>query len=433
MTSPDTEFISILGASGSPEAPSRVSARSLPEVLPVLGLSDIVIFPGMIAPLLVETPQSTKLIDDVVAGDRLLGVVLQRKPEAENPTPDEMHDVGCAARLLKMLKFPDNTVRVLVEGLWRIRLKEYTNPSPYLSARFELMKDITEDSVELTAMMRNAQGQFQEIIRLSPALSEQVKIAALNTEDPGHFTHLIAVNLNLSLEERQKLLETTSVKERLTFLLPMLNREHEVLALSSKIQTEVATSISKTQRDFFLREQLRAIQRELGETDPNSGDLKAIRDKIDATPLPAEAKKVAVQELDRLQQMPPAAAEYAVTRHYLDWILSLPWTKETEDKIDLVEAERILSEQHFGLMKVKDRLLEFLAVIKRRKQIKGPILCLVGPPGVGKTSLGRSMADALGRKFARISLGGMRDEAEIRGHRRTYVGAMPGRIIQTLR
>jgi ATP-dependent Lon protease len=433
MTSPDTEFISILGAAGTPEAPARVSAHSLPQVLPILGLSDIVIFPGMVAPLLVETPQSTKLIDDVVAGDRLLGVALQRKPEAENPTPEEMHEVGCAARLLKMLKFPDNTVRVLVEGLWRIRVKEYTESSPYLCAKFELMKDITEDSVELTAMMRNAQGQFQEIIKLSPALSEQVKIAALNTEDPGHFTDLIAVNLNLSLEERQKLLETTSVRERLTFLLPMLNREHEVLTLSSKIQSEVATSISKTQRDFFLREQLRAIQRELGETDTNYGEIRTLQDKIEQTALPAEARKTAEQELERLQQIPPAAAEYAVTRHYLDWILSLPWEKVTEDKIDLKAAERILNEQHFGLTRVKDRLIEFLAVIKRRKQIKGPILCLVGPPGVGKTSLGRSVADALGRKFARISLGGMRDEAEIRGHRRTYVGALPGRIIQTLR
>ena len=433
MTSPDTEFISILGAAGNPEAPARVSAHSLPDVLPILGLSDIVIFPGMVAPLLVETPQSTKLIDDVVAGERLLGVVLQRKPEAENPTAEEMHEVGCAARLLKMLKFPDNTVRVLVEGLWRVRIKEYTSTEPYLNAKFELMKDSTEDSVELTAMMRNAQGQFQEIIKLSPALSEQVKIAALNTEDPGHFTDLIAVNLNLNLEERQKLLETTSVKERLQFLLPMLNREHEVLTLSSKIQTEVATSISKTQRDFFLREQLRAIQRELGETDSNSTELNMLQDRIARTPLPPEAKQTATQELDRLQQIPPAAAEYAVTRHYLDWILDLPWEKETEDKLDLKEAERILNEQHFGLTKVKDRLLEFLAVIKRRKEIKGPILCLVGPPGVGKTSLGRSVADALGRKFARIALGGMRDEAEIRGHRRTYVGALPGRIIQTLK
>ncbi len=433
MTSPDTEFISILGAAGNPEAPARVSAHSLPDVLPILGLSDIVIFPGMVAPLLVETPQSTKLIDDVVSSERLLGVALQRKPDSENPTPEEMHDVGCAARLLKMLKFPDNTVRVLVEGLWRIRITEYTGSEPYLNAKFELLKDIKEDSVELTAMMRNAQGQFQDIIKLSPALSEQVKIAALNTEDPGHFTDLIAVNLNLTLEERQKLLETTSVKERLTFLLPMLNREHEVLTLSSKIQTEVATSISKTQRDFFLREQLRAIQRELGETDANSVELNQLQDRIARTPLPPEAKQTATQELDRLQQIPPAAAEYAVTRHYLDWILDLPWEKETEDKLDLKEAERILNEQHFGLTKVKDRLLEFLAVIKRRKQIKGPILCLVGPPGVGKTSLGRSVADALGRKFARIALGGMRDEAEIRGHRRTYVGALPGRIIQTLK
>jgi ATP-dependent Lon protease len=433
MTSPDTEFISILGASGSPEAPQKVSARSLPEVLPILGLSDIVIFPGMVAPLLVETAQSTKLIDDVVGGDRLLGVVLQRNAEAENPLPHEMHEVGCAARVLKMLKFPDNTVRVLVEGLWRIRIREYTGTEPYLCAKFDLLQDVTENSVELTAMMRNAQSQFQEIIKLSPALSEQIKIAALNTEDPGHFADLIAVNLNLDLAERQKLLETSSVKERLTRLLPMLNREHEVLTLSSKIQTEVATSISKTQRDFFLREQMRAIQRELGETDPNASEIRTLREKIEQTPLPDEAKQVANQELERLQQMPPAAAEYGVTRHYLDWILNLPWTKETEDKIDLKAAEKILNEQHFGLTKVKDRLLEFLAVIKRRRQIKGPILCLVGPPGVGKTSLGRSVADALGRKFARIALGGMRDEAEIRGHRRTYVGALPGRIIQTLR
>src|SRR5947209_4674254 len=300
MTAPDTEFISILGASGNPETPARVSSSSLPELLPILGLSDIVIFPGMVVPLLVETAQSTKLIDDVVGGDRLLGVVLQRNAEAENPLPHEMHEVGCAARVLKMLKFPDNTVRVLVEGLWRVRITDYPSTDPYLCAKFELIKDIVEDSVELTAMMRNAQSQFQEIIKLSPALSEQIKIAALNTEDPGHFTDLVAVNLNLGLEERQKLLETSSVKERLTRLLPMLNREHEVLTLSSKIQTEVATSISKTQRDFFLREHMRAIQRELGDSDPMAGEARALREKIDATPMPAEAKKVANQELERL-------------------------------------------------------------------------------------------------------------------------------------
>ena len=432
-TSADTEFISILGAEGNSEAPPRVSSRSLPDVLAVLGLSDIVIFPGMVAPLLVETPQSTKLIDEVVGGDRLLGVALQRNPEAENPRPDEMYEVGCAARVLKMLKFPDNTVRVLVEGLWRIRIKDYTKTDPYLCAKFELMRDVAEGSVELTAMMRNAQSQFREIIKLSPALSEQIKIAALNTENPGHFADLVAVNLNLELAERQKLLEISSVRDRLVRLLPMLSREQEVLTLSSKIQSEVATSISKTQRDFFLREQMRAIQRELGEADTSAGEIRALREKIEKTALPVEAKQVASQEVDRLQQMSPAAAEYALTRNYVDWILALPWENETEDKLDLAEAERILNAQHFGLMKVKDRLIEYLAVIKRKRQLKGPILCLVGPPGVGKTSLGRSVAEALGRKFARISLGGMRDEAEIRGHRRTYVGALPGRIIQTLR
>jgi len=433
MNAPDTEFVSVLGASGKPDAPPKISARQLPETLPILGLSDIVIFPGMVAPLLVEASPSLKLIDDVVSGDRLLGVALQRNPEAENPKPGEMYQYGCATRLLKMLKFPDNTVRVLVEGLWRIRIKDYTKTEPYLTAKFELLKDEKEESVEITAMMRNAQGQFQEIVKLSPALSEQVKIAALNTEDPGHFTDLVAVNLNLSLEERQTLIETASVRDRLTKILPMLKREHEVLTLSSKIQTEVATSISKTQRDFFLREQLRAIQRELGEGDINAGEMKTLRDKVEKTPMPEDARKVASQELEKLQQTPPAAAEYSVIRHYLDWIVALPWEKQTEDKLDLKEAERILNEQHFGLHKVKDRLLEFLAVIKRRKEIKGPILCLVGPPGVGKTSLGKSVADSLGRKFARIALGGMRDEAEIRGHRRTYVGAMPGRIIEALR
>lgn len=433
MTAPDTEFVSILGSAGSAEPPPRISARSLPETLPVLGLSDVVIFPGAVAPLLVETAPSIRLIDDVVGGDRLMGVVLQRRPEVADPLPEDLYEIGCVVRLAKMVKFPDNTARVLVEGLWRIRFNDYTAKSPYLTAKFDLLRDEKEDSIEVTAMMRNAQSQFQEIIKLSPALSEQVKIAALNTEDPGHFADLIAANLNLNLEDRQKLLETVSVRERLTRLLPMLNREHEVLNLSSKIQTDVATSIAKTQRDFFLREQMRAIQRELGETEPNSGEIKSLREKIEETPMPADVKKVATTELERLQQTPPAAAEYAVSRNYLDWIIALPWEKQTEDKLDLSEAARILNEQHFGLKKVKDRLLEFLAVIKRKKAIKGPILCLVGPPGVGKTSLGKSVADALGRKFARISLGGMRDEAEIRGHRRTYVGALPGRILQTLR
>jgi ATP-dependent Lon protease len=433
MTSPETEFVSILGNSEKPESSAHISSRSLPDNLPILGMSDIVIFPGAVVPLLVETGPSLRLIDDIVAGDRLFAAVLQRKPEVVEPAPEDLYEVGCVSRLSKMVKFPDGTARVLVEGLWRIRIKQYAPPAPYLRAGYELLRDETEDSIELQAMLRNAHKQFEDIAKMSTALSDQVKIATLNTEHPGHFADLIAANLNLSLEDRQKLLETVSVRERLQKLLPMLNREQEVLTLSSKIQNNVASSIAKTQRDFFLREQIRAIQRELGEGESGTNETKLLREKIEQTPMPDEARKAAEQELERLQQTPPAAAEYAVGRNYLDWILNMPWEKSTEDILDLKAAERILDEQHFGLAKVKDRLIEFIAVIKRRKQIKGPILCLVGPPGVGKTSLGKSVADALGRKFARISLGGMRDEAEIRGHRRTYVGAMPGRIIQTLR
>ena len=433
MSSTETEFVSILGAADKTAPPPRISSRSLPETLPILGLSDIVIFPGAVVPLLVETGSSLKLIDDIVAGDRLFGAVLQRKPEIAEPVPEELYEVGSVARVAKMVKFPDGTARVLVEGLWRIRIKTYSPPAPYLRASYELLHDETEDSIELHAMLRNAHRQFEEIAKNSPAFSDHVRIAALNTEHPGHFADLIAANLNMDLEERQKLLEIVSVRERLQKLLPMLNREQEVLNLSSKIQNDVASSIAKTQRDFFLREQMRAIQRELGEGDQGSNEIKTLREKVDQTPMPEEAHKAALQELDRLAQTPPAAAEYGISRNYLDWILALPWEKATDDKLDLKAAEKILNEQHFGLEKIKDRLLEFIAVIKRRKQIKGPILCLVGPPGVGKTSLGKSVADALGRKFARISLGGIRDEAEIRGHRRTYVGAMPGRIIQTLR
>ncbi|MDE3068786.1 MAG: endopeptidase La [Verrucomicrobiota bacterium] len=433
MTTPETEFVSILDAAEKSDAAPRISSRSLPDTLPILGLSDIVIFPGSVLPLLVETGPSLRLIDDAVAGDRLLGAVLQRRAEVVDPRPEDLYAVGCVVRLAKMVKLPDGPARVLVEGLWRIRIRDYLTPAPYLRAHYELLRDETEDSIELQAMLRSAHRQFEEIARMSTALPDQVKITALNTEHPGHFADLIAANLNLSLELRQELLETVSVRERLQKLLPLLNREQEVLTLSSKIQSDVASSIAKSQRDFFLREQIRAIQRELGEGEQGSPETKSLRERIEQAPLPEEARKTALQELERLQQTPPAAAEYAVSRNYLDWILNLPWARETDDKLDLKAAARILNEQHFGLEKIKERLLEFLAVIKRRKQIKGPILCLVGPPGVGKTSLGKSVADSLGRKFARISLGGMRDEAEIRGHRRTYVGSLPGRILQTLR
>jgi ATP-dependent Lon protease len=435
MTSPDTEIIRILGAtSGKGESPPpKPASKALPSSLPILGLADIVIFPGMVAPLLVDTPQSVRLVDDVVEGDRLLGLVLQRRPDLENPTPEDLWEHGCAARVLKMLKFPDNTVRILVEGFWRVRIKEYESETPYLRAKFEVLDEIIHPSVELTALARHAHSQFQEIIKLTPTLPDQIKVAALNTEEPGTFADLIAANLNISLEKRQELLQTNDVKLRLERLLPLMDQELEVLQISSKIQNEVTTSMAKSQRDFYLREQIRAIQRELGEEDPATTEINALRDQLEKEPLPGEAQKVVRKELDRLQQMSPAVAEYALTRNYIDWLVNLPWLKVTSDTLDIDSAAHILNEQHYGLEKVKERLLEFIAVIKLKKNLKGPILCLVGPPGVGKTSLGHSIADALGRKFARITLGGLRDEAEIRGHRRTYVGSMPGRIIQTLR
>ncbi len=439
MSSPDTEIIRILGASPEQEGAEiaiqqqRPPPKALPAALPILGLSDIVIFPGMVAPLLVDTAQSIRLIDDVVEGERLLGLVLQKKADADNPLPEDLYEYGCGARVLKMLKFPDNTVRVLVEGLWRVRIKEYDSQTPYLRAKIEVLQDVTANSVEITALARNAHRQFQEIIKLTPTLPDQVKIAALNTEAGGTLSDLISANLNLSLLERQKLLETSAVKERLERLQPLLNRELEVLTLSSKIQNEVASTMAKSQRDFFLREQIRAIQRELGEGDPVATEVNNLRALIEKESLPEDIQKVALKEVERLSQMNPSVAEYQITRTYLDWILGLPWSKSTADTIDIEAAGRILDEQHYGLEKVKERLLDFIAVIKLKKNLKGPILCLVGPPGVGKTSLGKSVADALGRKFARIALGGMRDEAEIRGHRRTYVGALPGRIIQTLR
>ncbi len=435
--SSDTEFIRILGAASDQDPGDSPAARpppkALPETLPILGLADIVIFPGMVAPLLVDTAQSIRLIDDVVEGDRLLGLVLQKKAEIDNPLPEDLFEYGCGARVLKMLKFPDNTVRVLVEGLWRIRIKEYETHSPYLKARIELLKDVTAESVQFAALLRNTHRQFQEIIKLNPTLPDQVKIAALNTEASGNLTDLISANLNLSLEERQRLLEQTDVQDRLNRLQPLLNRELEVATLTSKIQNDVASTMAKSQRDFFLREQIRAIQRELGEADPTTTEINSLREQVEKKSLPEEVRKAAFKELERLGQMSPAVAEYTIARTYLDWLIALPWNQTSEDTIEIEDAARILDEQHFGLEKVKERLLDFIAVIKLKKDLKGPLLCLVGPPGVGKTSLGKSVADALGRKFGRIALGGIRDEAEIRGHRRTYVGAMPGRIIQTLR
>jgi ATP-dependent Lon protease len=412
----------------------------LPAQLPILPMSDVVVFPHMVAPLLVSNAQSIRLIDDVVAGHRLLGVTWQTDPDVDEPRGDQLHPFGCVARVVRMLKFPDDSVRVLIQGLKRMRIVRMETETPYLQAHIAPVDDEQDESLELSALARNAANQFQEIISLSPSLPDELKVALINIDDPGKLADVIAANLNIPLHEKQRLLEAVHVKVRLTLLTNLLNREIEVLHLGSEIQSKVNLALTKSQREYFLREQLKAIQKELGEGGEQGSEIKELRDKIDKAQMPAEAQKVAIKEVDRLVTMTPAAAEYTVARSYLDWLIALPWSKSTEDKLDIIQAKRILDDDHYDLEPVKKRILEYLSVLKLRSNGsteaavgKGPILCFVGPPGVGKTSLGRSIARALGRKFIRISLGGVRDEAEIRGHRRTYIGALPGRVIQGLR
>jgi ATP-dependent Lon protease len=412
----------------------------IPSQLPILPLSDVVVFPHMVAPLLVSSAQSIRLIDDVVAGSRLVGVTLQKDPEQEHPHAQDLHEFGCVARVTRMLKFPDESVRVLIQGLKRMKIVRIESEEPYLVGRIAPLEDQVDASIELSALARNAANQFQEIINLSPSMSDELKIAVLNIEDPGKLADLIAASLNISLQEKQRLLETYNVKARFGLLASLLNRELEVMQLGSEIQSKVSSALSKSQREYFLREQLKAIQKELGEGGEHGGEIKELRDKIDKANMPAEVKKVAIREVERLATIPAAAAEYPMARSYLDWLIAVPWSKSTEDKLDIARAKRILDEDHYDLENVKKRILEYLSVLKLKSNAsgtvgpgKGPILCFVGPPGVGKTSLGMSIARALGRKFIRISLGGVRDEAEIRGHRRTYIGALPGRIIQGIR
>jgi ATP-dependent Lon protease len=435
MSGPDTEFISFVKATAmagrADDAPP--TAAALPDALPVLGLSDIVIYPGSVSPLLVDSAASVQLVDDVVAGDRLLVLALQKRPDVMDPGPDDVYGVGCAARVLKLLKFPDETARILVEGLQRVRLTSFPAPAPYLRATVSAITELPDNTIETTALARNVQQRFREVVKLSPALADHVKLASLNTFEPVRLADLVAANLNLNLEEKQQLLESESVRDRLTRLLPLLGREIELASLGSKIQNEVSTAMSRSQREYFLREQIRAIQRELGESDPAQAEAERLRREIVANDLPDDARTLALREVERLAGIPQAVAEHTVIRNHLDWLIHLPWHAATPDKLDLEEARRLLDRQHFGLAKVKDRLLEYLAVIKLKPDSPAPILCLAGPPGVGKTSLGRSLAEAMGRKFARIALGGLRDEAEIRGHRRTYVGALPGRILQSIR
>ena len=405
----------------------------LPDALPILPLRETVTYPDTLTPLAVGQERSIKLVNDVLSGDRMLAMVASKDPELDAPAPDDLYRVGVVGTVARMMKIPDGTLRILAQGSTRIRILDYVSEQPYLVARIEEMPDVIEASTELEALTRNVQGTFSEIIEAIPYLPEELQLAVANLDEPSALSHLIAGALRISTEEKQELLETVDVTKRLRRLSEILTRELEVVQLGSKIQSQVESEIDKGQREYFLRQQMKAIQDELGEADEQQAEINELRERIEQAGLPEEAKKAADRELSRLEKLPPVAAEYGVIRTYLEWLVDLPWSKETEDNLDIAHAREVLDEDHYDLEEVKDRILEYLAVRKLNPDSPGPILCFVGPPGVGKTSLGRSIAKALGREFERISVGGVRDEAEIRGHRRTYIGALPGTIIRALR
>jgi len=409
---------------------------SVPEIVSVLPLRDAVLFPHAVMPLGAGRESSVRLIDDAMGAGRKIATFGQLVAAVDAPQESDLHRIGTYATIHKVFKQPDGSVRLAVQGLSRIRLVEIVQIQPFLRARVEEVPDImpAAGDLEAEALTRNATTLFRQIVELSPLLPDELAEAVGNLTHPGRIADAIAASLpSLTSQGKQELLATADVKARLVRLIAALTKELEVLELGSRIQSQVESEVGKGQRDYYLREQLKAIQKELGQTDERTQELDELRQSIEAAGMTEEAKKEALRELDRLSKMPPAAAEYTVARTYLEWLVALPWSKETEDALDLVEARRVLDEDHWGLEKVKERILEYLAVKSIRPKGKDPILCFVGPPGVGKTSLGRSIARALGRKFHRISLGGMRDEAEIRGHRRTYIGALPGQIIQGLR
>jgi ATP-dependent Lon protease len=410
-----------------------LSGITVPEVLPVLPLRGVVVFPSAIVPLLISRGPSLKVVEHALAGDRMLAMSAQKRPEEEEPAPDGLFVRGTAGRILKMLKYPDSSVRILVQGLRRIDLVEFTSHDPFFTARIRQVTDIHETSADVEAMQAHMVNQFAKFVSMIPYLPDELQVVAMNIKDPGKVTDLIASNLNIAVEEKQELLATLEVRKRLERLTTILSREIELLELGQKIQSQVQDELSKTQKDFYLRQQMRAIQKELGEGDPRDQEIEELRRRLEEVSPPEPARKAAEQELERLRMIPVESAEHTVVRSYLEWIVSLPWSISTKDDLDIPHARQVLDEDHYDLEKIKDRILEFLAVRKLKNDSKGPILCFVGPPGTGKTSLGRSIARAMGRKFIRISLGGMRDEAEIRGHRRTYIGSLPGRIIQGLR
>jgi ATP-dependent Lon protease len=409
---------------------------SIPSELPILPLRDTVLFPNSFMPLAVARESSVRLIDDAIANGKLIAVFTQRDAAVEEPVQGDLYPVGTATHIHKMFKLPDGSLRLIVQGLARLNLEAVVATHPYLRARVVAAREDTLDAdrLEIDALARNIKTNFQQVVSLSPLLSDDLQTLGMNIVEPGRLADFIASSLStISTVVKQEVLETLDIRARMDILNRILIKELEVLELGSKIQSQVQSEVGKNQREYFLREQMKAIQKELGEGDDQTKEIEELAEKIEAAGMPEGVKKEALRELDRLSKMPVAAAEYTVSRTYLDWLVALPWAKRTDEVIDLPRTKSVLDADHSGLEKAKDRILEYLAVRKLNPAVKGPILCFVGPPGVGKTSLARSIAESLGRKFVRVSLGGMRDEAEIRGHRRTYIGALPGQIIQGLR
>ncbi len=410
----------------------------IPDRLAVLVVRGMVLYPGLIVPIMVGRPSSKQLVDKALLGEQMIAVTTQKKEEIEEPGPDDIFHVGTAAQILKMMKLPDGAYQIIVRAIKKVRLSEFekTDEENFWTAKAEVVElpdpSKYEDDKEIKALLLNIRKQFEKMAQLA-GMPPEVVMLTLNAESPIQLAYLIASNLNIGIEKRQEILEEEDFKKLLELVTRHLAQQLETLELSKEIQEKVKADLDKNQREFFLRQQLKAIQKELGMEDERSVEIQELRERLEKTKMPEEARKAAERELDRLSKMPPGAAEYTVSRTYLEWLLELPWEISTEDRLDIDEAAAILDREHFDLEKVKKRILEYLAVLKLKKDMKGPILCFVGPPGVGKTSLGQSIAESLGRKFIRISLGGVRDEAELRGHRRTYVGALPGRIIQGLR
>jgi len=407
--------------------------QPLPAALPVLPLREMVAYPDTLTPLAIGQERSMRLVNDILSGERQLVMVASRNAELEEPPPEDLHAVGVTGIVARMLKVPDGTIRILVQAGERVRIDDFVTQEPYLVARISPLPDEVTESPELEALTRNVQRSFSEIIEQIPYLPEELQLAVTNIDDPSALTHLIAGALRIPPDEKQELLEEVDVTRRLRRLSEILTRELEVIQLGSKIQSQVQSEIDKGQREYFLREQLKAIQQELGEGDEQQAEVGELRERLAEADLPEHAAKAAERELARLERLPAAAAEYGVIRTYLEWLVDVPWSKRTEDDLDIAHAREVLDADHYDLEKVKDRILEYLAVRSLNPDSHGPILCFVGPPGVGKTSLGQSIARALGREFQRISVGGVRDESEIRGHRRTYIGAMPGTIVRALR